>query len=77
MTFLARHDFSTLQDRMNCVFREAFSPEGSESWHSGIHRFHPPAQINSGSAQPHVHQAATSDRRFPPLIEYARFCELR
>ena len=30
MTFLARRDFSTLQDRMNRIFREAFSPEGSD-----------------------------------------------
>ena len=30
MTFLARRDFSTLQDRMNRIFRESFSPEGSE-----------------------------------------------
>ena len=27
MTFLARRDFSTLQDRMNRIFRESFSPE--------------------------------------------------
>src|SRR5205809_89709 len=27
MTFLARRDFSTLQDRMNRIFRQAFSPE--------------------------------------------------
>jgi HSP20 family protein len=30
MTFLARRDFSTLQDRMNRIFREALSPEGSD-----------------------------------------------
>jgi HSP20 family protein len=30
MTFLARRDFSTLQDRMNRIFRESFSPEGSD-----------------------------------------------
>ena len=30
MTFLARRDFSTLQDRMNRIFREAFSPERSD-----------------------------------------------
>ena len=30
MTFLARRDLSTLQDRMNRIFREAFSPEGSD-----------------------------------------------
>ena len=27
MTFLARRDFSTLQDRVNRIFRESFSPE--------------------------------------------------
>jgi HSP20 family protein len=27
MTFLARRDFSTLQDRMNRIFRESFGPE--------------------------------------------------
>ena len=27
MTFLARRDLSTLQDRMNRIFRESFSPE--------------------------------------------------
>ena len=31
MTFLARRDFSTLQDRMNRIFRESFSPEGSDT----------------------------------------------
>ena len=31
MTFLARRDFSTLQDRMNRIFRESFSPEGSDA----------------------------------------------
>src|ERR1044071_7431861 len=30
MTFPARRDFSTLQDRMNRIFRESFSPEGSD-----------------------------------------------
>ena len=30
MTFLARRDLSTLQDRMNRIFRESFSPEGSD-----------------------------------------------
>src|ERR1700751_1727477 len=30
MTFVARRDFSTLQDRMNRIFREAFRPEGSD-----------------------------------------------
>ena len=30
MTFLARRDFSALQDRMNRIFRESFSPEGSD-----------------------------------------------
>jgi HSP20 family protein len=30
MTFLARRDFSTLQDRMNRIFRESFSPESPE-----------------------------------------------
>jgi HSP20 family protein len=30
MTFLARREFSTLQDRMNRIFRESFSPEGSD-----------------------------------------------
>ena len=30
MTFLTRRDFSTLQDRMNRIFREAFSPESSD-----------------------------------------------
>ena len=30
MTFLARRDFSTLQDRMNRIFRESFSPEGPD-----------------------------------------------
>jgi HSP20 family protein len=30
MTFLARRDFSTLQDRMNRIFRESFSPERPE-----------------------------------------------
>jgi HSP20 family protein len=30
MTFLARRDFSTLQDRMNRILRESFSPEGSD-----------------------------------------------
>src|SRR5213594_2361138 len=29
MTFVARRDFSTLQDRVNRIFRESFSPEGS------------------------------------------------
>ena len=31
MTFLARRDWSTLQDRMNRIFRESFSPEGSDA----------------------------------------------
>jgi HSP20 family protein len=30
MTFLARRDFSTLQDRVNRIFRESFSPENPE-----------------------------------------------
>ena len=30
MTFVARRDFSTLQDRVNRIFRESFSPEGSD-----------------------------------------------
>ena len=30
MTFLARRDLSTLQDRMNRIFRESFSPGGSD-----------------------------------------------
>jgi HSP20 family protein len=30
MTFLARRDFSTLQDRMNRMFRQSFGPEGSD-----------------------------------------------
>ena len=30
MTLLARRDFSALQDRMNRIFRESFSPEGAE-----------------------------------------------
>ena len=30
MTLLSRRDFSALQDRLNRVFREAYSPEGSE-----------------------------------------------
>jgi HSP20 family protein len=30
MRFLERRDFPTLQDRMNRIFREAFSPEGSD-----------------------------------------------
>ena len=30
MTFLTHRDFSTLQDRMNRIFREAFSTEGSD-----------------------------------------------
>ena len=30
MTFLARRDYSTLQDRMNRIFRESFGPEGSD-----------------------------------------------
>jgi HSP20 family protein len=30
MTFLARRDFSTLQDRMNRIFRESFNPESPE-----------------------------------------------
>ena len=30
MTFLARRDFSTLQDRVNRIFRESFGPEGSD-----------------------------------------------
>ena len=30
MTFLARRDFSRLQDRMNRIFRESFGPEGSD-----------------------------------------------
>ena len=30
MTFLAHRDFSTLQDRMNRILRESFSPEGPE-----------------------------------------------
>jgi HSP20 family protein len=30
MTFLARRDFSTLQDRMNRIARETFSPERSD-----------------------------------------------
>ena len=29
--FLARRDLSTLQDRMNRIFRESFSPEGSDA----------------------------------------------
>jgi len=30
MTFLARRDFSTLQDRVNRIFRESLSPENQE-----------------------------------------------
>jgi HSP20 family protein len=30
MTFLARRDFSTLQDRVNRILRESFSPESSD-----------------------------------------------
>src|ERR1044071_8552113 len=30
MTLLSRRDFSALQDRLNRVFREAYSPEGPE-----------------------------------------------
>src|SRR5436189_4436541 len=30
MTFVARRDFSTLQDRVNRIFRESYSPEGSD-----------------------------------------------
>ena len=30
MTFLARRDLSTLQERMNRIFRESFGPEGSD-----------------------------------------------
>ena len=30
MTFVARRDFSTLQDRVNRIFRQSFSPEGSD-----------------------------------------------
>ena len=30
MTFVARRDFSTLQDRVNRIFRESFSREGSD-----------------------------------------------
>ena len=30
MTLVARRDFSTLQDRVNRIFRESFSPEGSD-----------------------------------------------
>ena len=30
MTFLARRDLSTLQDRMNRIFRESFRTEGSD-----------------------------------------------
>jgi HSP20 family protein len=30
MTFLARRDFSTLQDRLNRILRESFSPESPE-----------------------------------------------
>ena len=30
MTLLSRRDFSTLQDRMNRIFRESYSPEGPE-----------------------------------------------
>jgi len=30
MTFLARRDFSTMQDRMNRILRESFSPESPE-----------------------------------------------
>src|SRR5213593_1479204 len=30
MTFVARRDFSTLQDRVNRILRESFSPEGSD-----------------------------------------------
>ena len=30
MTFLARRDFSTLQDHINRIFRESFSPGGSD-----------------------------------------------
>jgi HSP20 family protein len=30
MTFLARRDFSTLQDRVNRILRESFSPESPE-----------------------------------------------
>ena len=30
MNFLARRDFSTLQDRVNRIFRESFSPENPE-----------------------------------------------
>ena len=30
MTLLSRRDFSALQDRLNRIFRESYSPEGSE-----------------------------------------------
>src|SRR5580693_3716879 len=30
MTLLSRRDFSTLQDRMNRIFRESYSPEGPD-----------------------------------------------
>src|SRR5690348_11850006 len=30
MTYLARRDFSTLQDRVNRIFRESFGPQGSD-----------------------------------------------
>src|SRR5881275_2695708 len=30
MTFLTRRDFPTWQDRMNRIFRQSFSPEGSD-----------------------------------------------
>jgi len=30
MTFVARRDLSTLQDRVNRILRESFSPEGSD-----------------------------------------------
>jgi HSP20 family protein len=44
MTFLARRDFSTLQDRMNRIFRESFSPERPEEALTTIN-FAPPVDV--------------------------------
>ena len=44
MNFLARRDFSTLQDRMNRIFRESFSPERPDEALT-TSNFAPPADV--------------------------------
>ena len=45
MTVLTRRDFSTLQDRVNRIFRESYSPEGSPEEVLTTSNFAPPVDV--------------------------------